>query len=69
MCKGLFGGGDKQEALKPMPEPEETAEPDEVGAARKAEDEELFGGVPELRVDRSATAGGVAASGSGLKVM
>jgi hypothetical protein len=69
MCKNLFGGGGDQKVVKDMAEPEKTAEPDEVGAARKAEDEELFGGVPELRVDRSATSGGVAASGTGLKVM
>jgi hypothetical protein len=50
-------------------QPEKVAQPDEIGAGRKAEDEALFGGVPDLRVDRSAVSGGAAAGGSGLKTM
>jgi hypothetical protein len=54
---------------KPIAEPEKTAEPPAIGDARKAEDEALFGGVPDLRVDRSATSGGATAGGTGLKMM
>lgn len=53
------------------PEPEKTAEPSEIGDARRAEDQELFGegGTPQLRVDRAGTPASVGASGSGLKLM
>lgn len=54
---------------KEQSQPEAVATPDEIGASRKAEDQTLFGGVPDLRVDRSATGGGATAGGSGLKVM
>lgn len=33
----------------PLPPPEKTAEPGEIGGKRKAEDKTLFGGVPDLR--------------------
>ena len=49
-------------------QPEQVATPDEIGASREAEDKTLFGGVPDLRVDRSATAGGATAGGAGLKM-
>lgn len=52
-----------------LPDPEKIAEPTAIGDARKAEDTALFGGVPNLRVDRSATSGGVGADGSGLGTM
>lgn len=52
----------------PTPQPGKTADPQEIGAARKAEDQTLFGGIPDLRVDRSTTGGGVGAGGSGLNV-
>lgn len=60
----------KQKKLpKPTAEPEKPADPPEVGEARKAEDEQLFGGVPDLRTDRSALEGGAGAGGSGLGQM
>jgi hypothetical protein len=52
----------------PTPQPQKTADPQEIGAARQAEDQTLFGGIPDLRVDRSTTGGGVGAGGSGLNV-
>lgn len=50
---------------------EEGAQEAVVGSRRQAEDESLYGGfgAPSLRVDRSASGGGVGAGGSGLKVM
>lgn len=53
---------------KELPKPEAVAEPDEIGVARAAEDDSLFGGIPDLRVDRSLTGGGAGASGSGLNM-
>lgn len=53
----------------PLAAPEKTADPQDVGAARKAEDNTLFGGVPDLRVDRSTTSGGAVDGGSGLNIM
>lgn len=53
----------------PLAAPEKTAEPDPIGGARKAEDEALFGGVPDLRVDRSIASGGAVGEGSGLNIM
>lgn len=53
----------------PTPPPEETADPTKIGDKRQAEDKTLFGGVPNLRVDRSATAGGVGSTGTGLNVL
>ncbi|RWP84739.1 MAG: hypothetical protein EOR11_19965 [Mesorhizobium sp.] len=49
-------------------QPEKTADPQQIGQARQAEDQTLFGGIPDLRVDRSTTGGGVGAGGSGLNV-
>ncbi len=61
--------GQKPPAVaKEMSQPEKVAEPDEIGASRAAEDEALFGGVPDLRVDRSLTDGGAGASGTGLNL-
>ncbi len=51
-----------------VPEPEKTAEPTDVGSARDQEDKDLFGGVPDLRVDRNST-GTNTAAGSGLNLM
>lgn len=60
--------GQKQTKLaKPIQAPEDAAPPEEIGAARAAEDELLFGGVPDLRIDRSAVGGGVGAGGTGLR--
>lgn len=52
----------------PTPQPEKTADPQQIGQARQQEDQTLFGGIPDLRVDRSTTGGGVGAGGSGLNV-
>lgn len=52
----------------PDPQPQKVADPQQIGEARKAEDKTLFGGIPDLRVDRSTTSGGVGAGGSGLNV-
>lgn len=52
---------------KDLPPPSKAPDVPEVGAARTAEDNALFGGVPDLRVDRSATGGGIA-TGAGLKI-
>lgn len=52
----------------PAAQPEKTADPQQIGQARQAEDQTLFGGIPDLRVDRSTTGGGVGAGGSGLNV-
>lgn len=53
-----------------VPDPEATADPSEIGDARKMEDEALFGSEsPDLRVNRNGTPAGVEASGSGLKLM
>jgi hypothetical protein len=69
MC---FGGSSPKRAETPAPAPaapspiaEETA----LGDVRKAEDKALFGSsAPSLRVDRSATSGGVGADGAGLRM-
>lgn len=55
--------------FKPTPPPEQSAEPLDIGAPREAEDEALFGGQPNLSVNRDAIGKGVAASGSGLRMM
>jgi hypothetical protein len=52
----------------PTPQPEKTADPQQVGAQRKAEDQTLFGGIPDLRVDRSAAPPSLPAGGAGLSV-
>ncbi len=65
---GIFGGKKSSVVNQTVPEPQKTAEPDEIGSARKAEDEDLFGSsTPDLRVDRPST--GTVAGGSGLKLM
>jgi hypothetical protein len=51
-----------------VPQPEQTAEPTQIGQTRKAEDTSLFGGVPDLRVDRTTPAA-VTNAGSGLALM
>lgn len=65
MC---FNPPKQKKLADPIPQPEKVAEPSEIGDARKAEDETLFGGVPDLRVDRSVTSGGTTADGTGLKL-
>lgn len=66
MC--IFGKTKDTKMAKEIATPEKTAEPTEVGTARTAEDEALFGGIPDLRVDRSVASGGNT-TGTGLKVM
>lgn len=65
MC---FKQSTPKNTFKPTPGPEKTAEALDVGAAREAEDEALFGGQPNLAVNRDSV-GSVAASGSGLRMM
>lgn len=48
----------KQNLPAASPPPEKPPEPAEVGSARKAEDQALFGGVPNLRTDRSTVGQG-----------
>lgn len=64
----FFPKADKAKVGAPTPQPEKTADPQQIGQARQAEDQTLFGGIPDLRVDRSTTGGGVGAGGSGLNV-
>lgn len=55
----------------PPAAPEPPAEPPElpeIGAARKREEDETFGGTPTLRIDRSITTGGIGSGGAGLKM-
>lgn len=65
----------KQKKPAPMapalPLPAPVADLPEVAEPRRAEDEQVYGegGKPQTRVDRSATGGGVGASGTGLKPM
>ena len=67
MC--LFGKKQKT-SFKETPPPEKGAEPLEVGSARTAEDEALFGGQPNLAVNRdNAAPAGVTSGGSGLRMM
>lgn len=66
MC--FFPKTPKATVPAPDAQPQKTADPQEIGAPRKAEDQTLFGGIPDLRVDRSTTSGGVGAGGSGLNV-
>lgn len=73
MCFG--GGGNKQSQPSPPPAPAPAppapvAIEDDIKAPRKAEDKANFGGsgVPNLRVDRSVSSGGVGAGGSGLRM-
>lgn len=70
MC---FGGGPKvSQTATPAPAPEAPdpiAEETSPTDRRKAEDKANFGQTaPSLRVDRSATSGGVGAGGTGLKM-
>lgn len=58
----------QQKVPQEQKQPEPIANPDEVGEARIAENDALFGGVPDLRVDRSATGGGATSGGAGLKM-
>ena len=51
-----------------VPQPEDTAEPTAIGKGRKQEDEQLFGGTPDLRVDRN-TPPAVSGAGAGLNLM
>lgn len=70
MC---FGGSQKsqqQASTAPAPEaPDPIAVQQDVTAARRTEDQKNFGtSAPSLRVDRSATSGGVSAGGTGLRM-
>lgn len=51
--KDCFGGDKK--LGRPVPAPEKTAELADIGTARTAEDVSLFGGVPDLISDRTAS--------------
>lgn len=64
----FFPKAPKANVPAPTPQPEKTADPTEIGDARKAEDETLFGGIPDLRVDRSAAPTSMPAGGAGLAV-
>lgn len=66
MC--IFGRPKDKKLANPIAQPEKVATDQEIGEARVAEDEALFGGIPDLRVDRSATSGGVATGGSGIRM-
>lgn len=65
--------GNKAAAAQPMPtvpQPEKTAEPQDIGAGRKVEDESLFGSEGQsLRVNREAVGTGATAGGTGLRMM
>lgn len=55
----------------PLPPPEKTAEPAEIGSLRKAEDETLFGGVPDLRTPTTpalTASTGLAGARGGMKL-
>lgn len=52
-----------------VPQPDATAEPTAIGKPRAAEDTTLFGGTPDLRVDRSTTPAAVSTGGTGLNLM
>jgi hypothetical protein len=53
----------------PPPSPTASTAVEDVASARRAEDLALFGsGRQSLRVDRSATSGGIGKGGSGIKV-
>ena len=68
MCLGKKPKPAATPAPAPAP-PDPIAEETQVTAARRAEDKEKFGTTtPSLRVDRSATAGGVSADGAGLRM-
>lgn len=66
MC--LFGNKPPKQQFHPTPQPEKTADPLEVGVAREAEDQTLFGGQPNLSVNRDTVAPGVVAGGTGLRM-
>lgn len=65
MC---IDGGDQPQLADPAPKPEKSALPSDIGDARKAEDEQLFGGKPDLAAPRTSTAP-TAITGSGLNPM
>lgn len=67
MC--IFKQPKAAKPMTPTAEPEETAEPTEIGAARKAEDEALFGGEQSLRVNTDTVGQGAVAGGTGLRMM
>ncbi|GJE18768.1 hypothetical protein AIGOOFII_3498 [Methylobacterium marchantiae] len=70
MCFG--GGGDDTPVAAPAPAPPPPAplaEETDPSAVRRTEDKANYGTTtPSLRVDRSATSGGAAAGGSGLRM-
>jgi hypothetical protein len=59
----------QQTVQQTVPSPEPTAsasaEPTQIGSKRKEEDQNLFGGTPDLRIDRT-TPPAVTGAGSGL---
>lgn len=59
----------KQQKLQESAPPPELSDPSEVGSKRKEENDQLFGGIPALRVDRSANKGIDDGDGSGLNLM
>lgn len=65
MC--LFG--QSQPKPKETPPPVKPADQKDIGSKAHSQALALFGGVPNLRVDRSVSDGGVAADGSGLNMM
>ncbi len=66
MC--FFPKQDKMKIADPPAPPEPIAEEQDVGSARKTEDQTLFGGTPNLRRDPSLQTGTPGASSSGLKM-
>lgn len=61
MC---FGDAPEQQLADPAPKPEKSALPDDIGSQRKAEDEALFGGQPDLV--RTPPTTGAITGGAGL---
>jgi hypothetical protein len=64
MC--FFPKAKEPKVSNPLAEPDKTADPVDIGNNRKAEDKTLFGGIPDLRVDRSAAPASIPAGGAGL---
>lgn len=68
MC--IFGSPKKDQVVQQtVPSPEPIAEATSIGKARKAEDEDLYGGTPDLRVARNPSLNTNGAAGSGLNLM
>ncbi len=70
MC--IFGSGksnDTANVKQTVPDPQPTAEAASIGDARKQEDNSLFGGTPDLRVNRASTSTQSPTGGAGLQLM